>query len=107
MPRCSLCVCVGVRACVCSGELQKPVPGQPSVQQVLNVVLKECKKENLPYKMAALRSTATVLEATGEDRFQEVTDILFPLIRKVQNILKSVFVMVEQDFILYCIYFVF
>ncbi|XP_062864224.1 proteasome adapter and scaffold protein ECM29 isoform X2 [Trichomycterus rosablanca] len=66
----------------CSGELQKPAPGQPTVRQVLDTVLKECKKENLVYKLAALRSAANVLEATEEDRFQEVADILFPLIRK-------------------------
>lgn len=66
-----------------SAELQKPVAGQPSVGQVLDLVLKECKKESLVYKMAALRCAADILEATEEDRFQEMTDILLPLIRKV------------------------
>ncbi|KAG7272777.1 hypothetical protein CRUP_036837, partial [Coryphaenoides rupestris] len=39
----------------CSGELQKPCAGQPTVAEVLELVLKECRKESLVYKMAALR----------------------------------------------------
>ncbi|XP_036407220.1 proteasome adapter and scaffold protein ECM29 [Megalops cyprinoides] len=66
----------------CSGELQKSAPGQPSIQEVIELVLKECRKENLGYKMAALRCAADVLESTQEDRFQEMADILFPLIKK-------------------------
>ncbi len=45
--------------------------------------------------MAALRSAADILESTQEDRFQEITDIVVPLIKKVQQTLyahsKSVF----------------
>ncbi|KAL6466788.1 hypothetical protein MHYP_G00245920 [Metynnis hypsauchen] len=73
---------VGSVVSKCSAELQKTVAGQPSVRQVLDLVLKECKKESLVYKMAALRCAADILEATEEDRFQEMADILFPLIRK-------------------------
>lgn len=69
---------------VCSVELQKPAAGQPTLRQVLDTVLKECKKENLVYKMAALRSAANILEAAKEDRFQELADVLFPVIRKVK-----------------------
>ncbi|KFP77947.1 Proteasome-associated protein ECM29, partial [Acanthisitta chloris] len=61
----------------CSGELQKSVPGQPTI----------CRKENLKYKMVALRCVAGVLQATKEDRFQELTDIIFPMIKK--NSLES------------------
>ncbi|KAL7841457.1 hypothetical protein SRHO_G00251480 [Serrasalmus rhombeus] len=75
---------VGSVVSKCSVELQKTVAGQPSVRQVLDLVLKECKKESLVYKMAALRCAADILEATEEDRFQEMADILFPLIRKNQ-----------------------
>lgn len=74
--------------CVCSVELQKPAAGQPTVRQALDMVLKECKKENLVYKMAALRSAANILEATKEDRFQEMADILVPIIRKVRFLKK-------------------
>ncbi|XP_053887475.1 proteasome adapter and scaffold protein ECM29 isoform X2 [Malaclemys terrapin pileata] len=66
----------------CSAELQKSVPNQPSVNDVVQAVLKECRKENLKYKMVALRCTADVLKATKEDRFQELADIIFPMIKK-------------------------
>ncbi|MCJ8749226.1 hypothetical protein PDJAM_G00173890 [Pangasius djambal] len=75
---------VGSVVSQCSVELQKPAAGQPTVRQVLDTVLKECKKESLVYKMAALRSAANILEAAKEDRFQEMADILSPLIRKNQ-----------------------
>lgn len=54
------------------------------MREVLDTVLKECKKENLVYKMAALRSAANILEAAKVNRFQEMADILFPMIRKVK-----------------------
>ena len=66
-----------------SAELQKSVPGQPTVNDIVQAVLKECRKENLKYKMVALRCVAGVLQATKEDRFQELADIIFPMIKKV------------------------
>ncbi|KAG1956648.1 proteasome adapter and scaffold protein ECM29 [Pimephales promelas] len=75
---------VGSVVSKCSVELQKPAVGQPTVSEVLDLVLKECKKENLVYKMAALRSAADILESTQEDRFQEITDIVLPIIKKNQ-----------------------
>ncbi|XP_035992752.1 proteasome adapter and scaffold protein ECM29 [Fundulus heteroclitus] len=66
----------------CSAELRKPCSGQPTVPEVLDVVLKECRKENLLYKMAALRCAADVLHSSQEDRFSDMADILFPLIKK-------------------------
>lgn len=69
---------------ISSVELQKPAAGQPTVSEVLDLVLKECKKESLVYKMAALHSAADILESTQVDRFQEITDIVLPLIKKVQ-----------------------
>ncbi|KAG9346893.1 hypothetical protein JZ751_005820 [Albula glossodonta] len=56
--------------------------GKPTIPEVIELVLKECRKENLAYKMAALRCAADVLESTQEDRFQDLADILFPLIKK-------------------------
>lgn len=67
-----------------STELQKPCAGQPTVCEVLEDVLKECRKESLAYKMAALRCTGDVLHSSQEDRFSELAEILFPLIKKVQ-----------------------
>ncbi|KAI2668629.1 Proteasome adapter and scaffold protein ECM29 [Labeo rohita] len=75
---------VGSVVSKCSAELQKPAAGQPTVSEVLDLVLKECKKESLVYKMSALRSAADILESTKEDRFQEITDIVLPLIKKNQ-----------------------
>lgn len=66
-----------------SAELQKSIPGQPTITDVVQAVLKECRKENLKYKMVALRCAAEVLQATKEDRFQELADIIFPMIKKV------------------------
>ncbi|KAJ8262299.1 hypothetical protein GJAV_G00164870 [Gymnothorax javanicus] len=66
----------------CSGELRKPAPNQPTIPEVIELVLKECRKENLRYKMAALQCAADVLASTQEDRFQEMADILIPLINK-------------------------
>ncbi|KAH0628380.1 hypothetical protein JD844_009459 [Phrynosoma platyrhinos] len=66
----------------CSMELHKSVPGQPSIDDILQAMLKECRKENLRYKIVALRCTADVLKALQENRFQELTDIIFPIIKK-------------------------
>lgn len=66
----------------CSAELQKPCSGQPSIPEVLDVVFKECRKENLVYKIAALRCAGDVLHSTKEDRFSDIAEILFPLIKK-------------------------
>ncbi|XP_068278547.1 proteasome adapter and scaffold protein ECM29 isoform X3 [Nyctibius grandis] len=71
----------------CNAELQESVPGQPTVSDIVQAVLKECRKENLKYKMVALRCAAGVLQATKEDRFQEMADIVFPMIKK--NSLES------------------
>ncbi|XP_058024517.1 proteasome adapter and scaffold protein ECM29 isoform X1 [Ahaetulla prasina] len=68
--------------CSCSVELRKPLPNQPSVDEVVQAMLKECRKENLRYKIVALRCMADVLKATQENRFQELTDIIFPVIKK-------------------------
>ncbi|XP_030643873.1 proteasome adapter and scaffold protein ECM29 [Chanos chanos] len=73
---------VGSVVSKCSAELQKPAAGQPTVSEVLDLVVKECKKESLVYKLAALRCAADILEATEEDRFTQLADIVFPLIRK-------------------------
>ncbi|XP_078427300.1 proteasome adapter and scaffold protein ECM29 [Cetorhinus maximus] len=66
----------------CSAELQKTVTDQPSIDAIIQVMLKECHKENLRYKMLALKCTANILQATKEDRFKDLVDILFPVIKK-------------------------
>nr|XP_013805403.1 PREDICTED: proteasome-associated protein ECM29 homolog [Apteryx mantelli mantelli] len=75
----------------CSAELQKSVPGQPSVNEVVQAVLKECHKENVKYKIVAVRCAAGVLQEMKEDRFQELADVVFPMIKKpLQNFHESV-----------------
>ncbi|EHB04667.1 Proteasome-associated protein ECM29-like protein [Heterocephalus glaber] len=77
-------------ACVvtaCSAELEKSVPNQPSTNEILQAVLKECCRENLKYKIVAISCAADVLKATKEDRFQEFSNIVIPLIKK--NSLES------------------
>lgn len=59
------------------------MPGQPTITDIVQALLKECRKENLKYKMVALRCAAAVLQATKEDRFQELADVIFPMIKKV------------------------
>ncbi|XP_038626132.1 proteasome adapter and scaffold protein ECM29 isoform X2 [Tachyglossus aculeatus] len=72
-------------ACVvsaCSAELEKSVPDQPSVNDIVQSVLKECRKENVKYKIVAINCIADILKVTKEDRFQELADIVFPIIKK-------------------------
>ncbi|XP_033986324.1 LOW QUALITY PROTEIN: proteasome adapter and scaffold protein ECM29-like [Trematomus bernacchii] len=66
----------------CSPELKKPFAGQPTISEVLEVVLKECRKESLVYKMAALRCAGDVLHSSEEDRFSDMAEIIIPLIKK-------------------------
>ncbi|RXM92345.1 Proteasome-associated protein ECM29-like [Acipenser ruthenus] len=73
---------IGSVVSACSGELKKSVPGQPNIIEIIELVLKECHKENLRYKIAALKCAADVLQATQEDRFQELAGILILLIKK-------------------------
>ncbi|KAE8632216.1 hypothetical protein XENTR_v10001477 [Xenopus tropicalis] len=73
---------IGTVVSECSNQLQKSVPDQPSVDDIVQAVLKECRKENVRYKISALKCAADVLQSTKEDRFQDLTDILFPLIQK-------------------------
>uniref|UniRef100_A0A8C6ZQU5 Ecm29 proteasome adaptor and scaffold n=1 Tax=Nothoprocta perdicaria TaxID=30464 RepID=A0A8C6ZQU5_NOTPE len=66
----------------CNAELQMCVLGQPSVGEVVQALLKECRKEKVQYKLVALRCAADVLQATEQDHFQDLAEILFPMIKK-------------------------
>lgn len=81
--------------CSCGPELRKSVPNQPSIDEVLEAMLKECRKENLRYKIVALRCTAEVLKTMKENRFQQLTDIIFPIIQK--NCLENMGAKSPQD----------
>ncbi|KAM4809917.1 proteasome adapter and scaffold protein ECM29 [Rhinophrynus dorsalis] len=73
---------IGTVVSTCSDQLRESVADQPSVDEIVQAVLKECRKENVRYKISALKCAADVLESTKEDCFQDLTEILFPLIQK-------------------------
>lgn len=79
-----------------SKQLKEPVPAQPSIEDIIEAVLKECRKENMRYKIIALKCAADVLESTKEDHFQELADILFPIIKKVQSILLEFYIKIPK-----------
>ncbi|XP_056374752.1 proteasome adapter and scaffold protein ECM29 [Hyla sarda] len=76
---------IGTVVSSCSKQLKEPVSEQPSIEDIIQAVLKECRKENVKYKIIALKCAADVLESTKEDRFQELSEILFPLIAKASK----------------------
>ncbi|CAH1774881.1 unnamed protein product [Owenia fusiformis] len=53
---------------------------QPSPDIVVDALLKECKKENVVYKTAALKCTGEILEAYEIDRYGDILEILNPLL---------------------------
>ena len=53
------------------------------MEMVLTALMKEGRKEALPYRLHALESLADVFETHHVDRFQEVADMLLPAIAKV------------------------
>nr|DBA28234.1 TPA: hypothetical protein GDO54_008627 [Pyxicephalus adspersus] len=73
---------IGTVVSNCSDQLKEGAPQQPTIDEIVQAVLKECRKENIKYKIVALKCAGDVLESTKEDRFQELADILFPLIKK-------------------------
>ena len=66
--------------------LQNEAENQPSMETVISALFKESRKENIPYKVAALACLASVLEAHEIDRFQELSDIVYPVVSKVSEI---------------------
>ncbi|XP_069812868.1 proteasome adapter and scaffold protein ECM29-like, partial [Dendropsophus ebraccatus] len=76
---------IGTVVSSCSEQLKEPAPLQPSIDTIIQAILKECRKENIKYKIIALKCAADVLESTKEDHFQEMADILFPLIQKASK----------------------
>ncbi|XP_033738890.1 proteasome adapter and scaffold protein ECM29-like [Pecten maximus] len=56
--------------------------GQPSISQVVEAVMKECRKERLAYKLEALQCMGSILEEYKLDHFREMWDILSPTLLK-------------------------
>jgi len=64
----------------CRSELVVVREGQPKVEEVMAVMLKECRKENIVYKTAALQCTANILHSYDIDCMKDIADILLPLL---------------------------
>lgn len=64
----------------CQDQLQSARDGQPTVADVVEVMLKECRKENIEYKMEALQCTSAILHSYDIDRIRDVADIVLPLL---------------------------
>ncbi|XP_060085987.1 proteasome adapter and scaffold protein ECM29-like [Ylistrum balloti] len=56
--------------------------GQPSISQVVEAVMKECRKERLAYKLEALQCMGSILEEYKLDHFKDMWDILSPTLLK-------------------------
>ena len=57
------------------------------IDTVLTSVYRECKKENLTYKMAALRCYSAVVNDYDMNKFTDVYTIVQPIIDKVRSII--------------------
>ncbi len=53
--------------------------------QIVDAVLRECKKENLEYKMEGIRAIGPILETHRLDRFHDIRDILHPHLQQVRS----------------------
>lgn len=54
--------------------------------QILDATFKECRKENPSYKMAALKCFGEIVQDYSIDRFQQISELLFPIISPVSMI---------------------
>ncbi|ESO95949.1 hypothetical protein LOTGIDRAFT_176639, partial [Lottia gigantea] len=77
-----------------SGKLLKPhIPveaisnemlnNQPAIHQITDCVLKECRKEKSDYRLEAWKCMSAVLEEYEIDKFQDMWDIMIPVLQKV------------------------
>jgi len=58
--------------------------------QVLDSVFKECKKDNPTYKMAALKCFGEIVQEYSLDKFQQISELLFPIIAPVSVLFKYI-----------------
>lgn len=64
-------------------SLSSAVEGQPTLDEILSAVIKECKKEKVKYKMDAIRCVSAILETHDVDRFKEMSEILYAVLKPV------------------------
>ena len=51
---------------------------------MLDAIFKECLKTNIKYKIAALDCFGQIVEDYSVDKFQDVADLLFPVLDPVR-----------------------
>lgn len=71
----------------CKEEILKgnPDPKQPSIEQIMTVILRECGKEQVEYKMAAMQCLGPVLELYELDHFRAVWDMTHSIVSQVTS----------------------
>ncbi|XP_020604939.1 proteasome-associated protein ECM29 homolog [Orbicella faveolata] len=70
------CVCIK-----CRKSIEESSPRvDPDIEKVLDSVFKECRKDNPTYKMAALKCFGEIVQEYSIDRFQQLSELLFPII---------------------------
>ncbi|CAH3027447.1 unnamed protein product [Porites evermanni] len=70
------CVCIK-----CRKPMEESSPKvDPDISKVLDSIYKECRKENPTYKMAALKCFGEIVQEYSIDRFQQLSELLFPII---------------------------
>jgi len=69
---------------LCREEMLSGRDGQPTVEEIVDVMLKECCKQNVVYKMEALQCAASILHSYEIDRMKNITDILLPVLPQVR-----------------------
>jgi len=57
--------------------------GQPTVDEIVEVTLKECGKQNIVYKMEALQCVTSILHSYEIDRMNDIMEILLPVLPQV------------------------
>jgi len=55
---------------------------------VLDCVFKESRKDNPTYKMAALKCFGEIAQEYSFDRFQEISEVFFPITASVSSLFK-------------------
>jgi len=69
----------------CKEAVLQPDDAQPSLDTVLEAVIKECRKEKVSYKMSALQCIGPILETHKIDRYSEIHAILDPMLIRTEG----------------------
>lgn len=73
-------------SCLARETLKEEREGQPSMATIVDAVVKECRKDQMAYRLHALQYIGEILEAHSDiDRFHDIADILFPKLEKVNS----------------------